>query len=312
MKIVLVAVVVLCLHSLSPLVWLYMKPDAPQPPNEEIASRLKANTGDHFGYIVFGDNHAGFPFDDSAAIKLIRTMNREDRFRKLPIDFVMNLGDVTFYSGREDNYRVYDKLRSIVKWPVISLMGNHDYQKGGWRHFKQFVGKNEFSFVDRNSFFIALDHKIVDESDEQFKWLEEELKKGAAYRHRFIFMHKPPISLYQQSWFRPELSPWSRRFMDLCEKYKVDIVFSGHEHMFKEREFGGVRYVISGGGGMLPQIPDYDGGYLHYVVVRISGDRVDYEVRKVFPPFWEFVTYYMWKEAFYGLKFVFFKDGLLL
>jgi hypothetical protein len=63
---------------------------------------------------------------------------------------------------------------------------------------------------------------------------------------------------------------------------------------------------------MMTQIPDSDGGYLHYVVVRVNGDYVDYEVRKVFPPFWEFVTYYMWKEAMYALKHVFFKDGLLI
>jgi predicted phosphodiesterase len=306
-----VLIALLALNSLSPLLWLYMKKDQPQPSNEEAAAKLKPNAGSLFGFIVFSDNHAGFPFDDSATIKLIRLMNREDRFRKLPIDFVVNLGDVTFYSGGEANYRMYDRLRSMIKWPVISLMGNHDYQKGGWRHFKTYIGRNEFSFSDRNSYFIVLDHKITDENDEQFKWLDAELKKSSAFSHRFIFMHKPPVSLYQQSWFRPELSPWSARFMALCEKYKVDIVFAGHEHMFREREFGGVRYVISGGGGMLTQIPEAEGGYLHYIVVRVYGDHVDYEVRRVFPPFWEFITYYMWKEALYGLKYVFFKDGLL-
>ena len=90
--------------------------------------------------------------------------------------------------------------------------------------------------------------------------------------------------------------------MKLCEKYKVDIVFSGHEHMFRELTHGGVRYVTSGGGGMLTHIPSYDGGYLHYVVVRVYGDYVDYEVRKIRPPFWEFLTYYMWKDLFYLVK----------
>ena len=53
---------------------------------------------------------------------------------------------------------------------------------------------------------------------------------------------------------------------------------------------------------MLTQIPESDGGYLHYVVVRVYGDYVDYEVRKVFPPLWEYLTYYMWKELFYFVK----------
>lgn len=310
---ILIAVVLLLsVNSLAPVISLYLRKDSPQPTNEQIAAKLKANAGEHFGFIVFGDNHAGFLFDDSAFVKLMRLANREDRFRKLPVDFAANLGDVTFYNSHEANYRLYNKLRSILKWPVISAMGNHDCQKGGWKHFKKYIGKSEFSFTDRNSYFIVLDNKITELTDEQFSWLEGELVKSAAYKHRFIFMHKPPVSLYQQSWFRPELSGWSYRLMKLCEKHKVDIVFAGHEHMFKKREFGGVRYIISGGGGMLTQIPESDGGFLHYLVVRVNGDYVDYEVRKVFPPVWEFVTYYMWKELFYCLKYVFFKDGALL
>jgi len=310
--IIAVVIIILCLNSLSPLVWLYMKKDVTQSTNDEIAAELKANTGDYFGFMVAGDNHAGFPFDDSAFLKMIRLMNREYRFKKLPIDFVANLGDVSFYSGRDANYRLYNKFRSILKWPMVSAMGNHDYQKGGWRTFKNLLGSQQFAFVDRNSYFIMPDLKITDPTEEQFSWLEGELKKSAAYKHRFIFMHKSPVSLYQQSWFRPELSPWSYRFMKLCQNYKVDIVFAGHEHMFRTSTLGGVRYIISGGGGMLSQIPASDGGYLHYLVVRVYGDYVDYEIREVFPPFWEFVTYYMWKEIFYGLKYIFFKDGLLL
>ncbi len=307
-----VVIAILAVHSLSPVIWLYLKQCPPQPTNEQAVAKLKANTGDHFAFIAFGDNHAGFIFDDSAAVKMIRLMNREDRFKKLPIDFVANLGDVTFSKGREWDYRVYDKLRSMIRWPVVSAMGNHDYQKGGWRMFKSRLGSCQFAFANRNSYFIVLDLKITDPTEEQFAWVEGELKRSAGYTHRFIFMHKPPISLYQRSWFRPELSPWSYRLMKLCEKYSVDMVMAGHEHMFKERLFGGVRYIISGGGGMLPQIPESDGGFLHYVMVRVYGDYVDYEVRRVFPPLWEFLTYYMWKEAFYGLKHVFFKDGILL
>ncbi len=93
--------------------------------------------------------------------------------------------------------------------------------------------------------------------------------------------------------------------MKLCERYKVDIVFTGHEHMFKKDVYGPVRYITSGGGGIPTHFPRQDGGYLHYVVVRVYGDYVDYEVRKIFPPFWEFLTYYIWKDLFYLLKDVF-------
>ncbi|MDP3790506.1 MAG: metallophosphoesterase [Candidatus Omnitrophota bacterium] len=292
-------------YSLIPVTALYLGKDVSGPTNEQIIEKLKNNKGNVFSFIVFGDNHAGFIFNDSAFLKIIHNINRENRFKKLNIDFVTNLGDISFIKGTEWDYRLYDRLRAKIKWPVISLMGNHDDEKGSDRRFKKYLGKKEFTFTDRNSYFIVLDNNITSLSEEQCKWLEEELQKSASYAHRFIFMHKQAMSLYQQSWFRPELGSWSYRFMKLCEKYKVDIVFAGHEHMFREATYGGVRYVMSGGAGMLNQIPEADGGYLHYLVVRVYGDYVDFEVRKIFPPLWEYFTYYMWKELFYLLKDVF-------
>lgn len=304
LKILALIIIAGMIVSLIPVVALYLGKDTAGPTNDEIVDKLKDNKGNVFSFIVFGDNHAGFIFDDSAFLKLIRRMNRENRFRKLNIDFVVNLGDIAFVKGTRWDYRIYNRLRAKIKWPVISLMGNHDDDRHGEHLFREYLGKKEFSFVNRNSYFIVMDNKITSLSEEQCKWLEEELQKSAPYAHRFVFMHKQAMSLYQQSWFRPELGSWSYRFMKLCEKYKVDIVFAGHEHMFREAVYGGVRYVMSGGGGMFIQIPESDGGYLHYLVVRVYGDYVDFEVRKVFPPLWEFFTYYMWKELFYSLKAV--------
>ena len=301
-KIIAVMILAVSAYSILPVVSLYLHDTVPLPTNDQIAEKLKANKGEAFSFIAFGDNHAGFIFDDSAFLKIIRRMNREDRFRKFNIDFAANLGDVTFMKGSRWEYRIYNRLRSKIKFPVISVMGNHDDDRHGEHLFKELLGKREFSFTNRNSYFIVLDNKITDLNEQQCAWLEEELKKSQSYKHRFIFMHKQPLSLYQRSWFRPELGKWSYRFMKICEAYKVDIVFAGHEHMFREAVYGTVRYVTSGGAGMLIQIPESDGGYLHYVVVRVYGDYVDYEVRKVFPPIWEYLTYYMWKELFYSVK----------
>lgn len=304
-KIIIGTVLIAVIASILPVIPLYLQKDTPGPSNGQTVDRLKNNRGEYFSFIVVGDNHAGFIFDDSAFLKIIRSMNRENRFQKHNMDFVANLGDVTFMKGTEWDYKIYDRLRARINWPVISLMGNHDDDRSGEHLFKKHLGKKEFSFVDRNSYFIVLDNKITALSEEQCNCLEAELKKSLAYKHRFVFMHKQALSLYQQSWFRPELGDWSYRFMKLCEQYKVDIVFAGHEHMFRKGSYGGVRYVMSGGGGMFIQIPESEGGYLHYLVVRVYGDYVDFEVRKIFPPLWEYFTYYMWKELFYSLKAVF-------
>ena len=301
LKIIAVMVITACVYSLIPVVGLYLSKDPAPYTNRQAVEKLKNNKGDYFEFIVLGDNHAGLIFNDSAALKLIRGINREDRFGKAPIDFAVISGDVTFRGFLWD-YRIYNRIRSLIKLPVISAKGNHDNDRGGAVPFRKYIGQSELSFSDRNCFFLVIDNAGGDISDAQFSSFEEELKKSPEYAHRFVITHKPPLSPYFQSWYRPELSPWSYRFMKLCEKYKVDMVFSGHEHMFNEKTLGGVKYIVSAGGGQLTHIPDSDGGFLHYLVVRVHGDYIDYEVRKVFPPVWEFFTYYMWKNASYFFK----------
>ena len=302
---ILAAVILLgCVYSFVPVIGLYLEKDPAPYTNAQVVKKLEGNKGDYFGFVVLGDCHSGMALNDSATLKIVRSVNRESRFRKLPIDFAAVSGDLTF-RGSEWDYRIYNKIRSLVGYPVVSAIGNHDRDKGGYRFFKKYAGEDELSFADRNSYFMIMNNVTGNLSDEQFVKLERELAGSSAYKHRFIIMHKPPLSPYLQSWYRPELGGWSYRFMKLCEKYKVDIVFAGHEHMFKEETLGGVKYVTSGGGGMITHIPAKDGGFLHYVVVRVYGDYVDYEVRRISPPSWEFFAYYMWKDAFYFLKGVF-------
>jgi predicted phosphodiesterase len=293
-------VLLLAVYSMIPVIILYISPDPKPYTNREAVEKIKGKTGDYFEFVVLGDNHAGLILDDGATLKLVHNINRERRFKKAPIDFVCIVGDVTFRGSKWD-YRAFNKIRARINKPVICAIGNHDNDKDNGELFAKYTGRDEFSFVDRNSYFIILNNEENDLTEKQFSRLEEDLKKSLAYTHRFVFLHKNPIS-YQQTWYRPEESSWAYRFMKLCEKYKVDIVFSGHEHMFRKGAYGGVKYITSGSGGIITHIPNHEGGFLHYVVVRVYGDYVDYEVRRVMPPFWEFLVYYMWKDIFYFLK----------
>jgi 3',5'-cyclic AMP phosphodiesterase CpdA len=236
-------------------------------------------------------------------------MNREDRFRKVPIDFVLGVGDVTL-DGARSHYRAFKKIQKLIKWPLVTAIGNHDDRE----LFEEFCGKKEFVFADRNSYFIVLDNEAGQLSEVQFEWLEGKLKEGQNFDHIFIAMHKPPFDPYQQEWYNMDSKEWAYKFRKLCGKYNVDMVFSGHKHMFKSESFDGVENIVTGGGGMLIEIPESDGGYLHYVRVMVNGEYVTYEVRKVSPPLWEYLTYYFWKEAvywvrnFYGSGYIFGKN----
>jgi hypothetical protein len=302
LKYIAILIIALTVYSLLPLGWFYFIKKDPTPPrNQEILQDIKKNKGNYYEFIVFGDCHSGLIFDDSASIRIANKINHEKRYDKIPIDFVMITGDVSF-RGTEWDYKNFNKLRSIIRWPVLSAFGNHDDDNGGEPRFDKYVGVREFSFKDRNSYFIVLDNSTGDITETQFEKFEADLNIAQDYKHRFVVLHKAPMSIYQQSWYRPETSTWSYRFMKLCEKYNVTMVFSGHEHMFVTGVYGGVRYIVAGGGGIITKAPEADGGYLNYVVVRVYKDYIDYEVRKVCPPFWEYITYYMWKNLVYFVR----------
>ena len=249
------------LYSFFPLIPFWMMKGAPDTDNnKKTVEALEVNEGSYFSFIVSGDNHAGLIFNDAATLKQIWQMNREDRFLKVPIDFVLSTGDVTL-NGKPGHFKAYKKLQKLLRWPVIAAIGNHDRPD----LFSKHVGKKDFVFRNRNSFFIVIDNEVGELTNDQFIWLEEKLQEGVEYDHIFVTLHKPPFDPYQQEWYNMDNSPWAYKFRKLCAKFNVDIVFSGHKHMFKEEKFDGVTYVVTGGGGMLTEIPEADGGYLHYV-----------------------------------------------
>lgn len=291
------------LYSLIPIVTFYLrKPEAIGMRNEDALAKLKENKKPYFEFIVTSDTGSGVFWNEAATLKAVSKINREDRFKKVPIDFIANLGDITF-RGAESHYKNYMKIKKMFKFPVIDAIGNHDddYDNGprGEALFEKYCGAREFSFVNRNSFFIVLDNKNGDFNEKQFAWLEKELEKGKDFAHTFIFMHKPPFNPYQQAWYRPETNPWSYRFLKLCDKYAVRVVFSGHENVSRVIKFGSVTYMVCGGGGTLLVQPSWEGGFLNYIVCKVNGDYIDYEVRKVRPPVWEFFAFYLWKDLIY-------------
>jgi 3',5'-cyclic AMP phosphodiesterase CpdA len=297
-KVLLLAFGVMVVYSMLPMVHFWLMEGASLDDNNQSnMAKLEANKGVYFSFIVFGDHHAGLIFNDSATVKQVWHMNREDRFRKVPIDFVLSTGDVTL-DGKESHFRAHKKIQELIKYPLISAIGNHD----DLERFRKYCGTEEFAFSNRNSYFIVLNNQRGHPSEDQFKWLEEQLTRGKEYEHIFVVLHKPPFDPYQQEWYNEDNSPWAYRFRKLCAKYGVSKVFAGHKHMFKSEVFDGVEYIVTGGGGMLTEIPDSEGGYHHYLRVMVNNDYVTYEVRKVTPPLWQMLTYYLWKEIVYWAR----------
>jgi predicted phosphodiesterase len=251
-----------------------------QPLQQKLAA-LEKITG-KFTFAVLGDNRTG---DD--IYKKIIAMAMEWK----PA-FIMNTGDQIEKPGNREMWANFWEMSRVVTVPYFFTVGNHDIHPevaGSLQTYKEQVNLpgNElyYSFVAGNSLFVVLDSYIKGEdkkiTGEQFKWLEQVLA-SATQKHKFVFVHHP---LYpEQGKGKHHGNSLDRykeerdRLQVLFVKHGVAMVFLGHEHMYLRKTVDGIPHIIAGGGGAPLYAKDEDGGFHHYVLVTVDGDRVSGEV----------------------------------
>lgn len=212
-------------------------------------------------------------------------------FRKanqLKPDFILNGGDSIMDAMAADKtsttaqWAVWKKiLTEENRLPVYHAIGNHD--AWGWQlkdesvksdplHNKAWVLKEHgmpgryYSFEKKNWKFIVLDtaHEnnggyIAKIDEEQFAWLEQQLKNTSSDQHVCIASHIPIISfcaaLFSDKnetngdWkiSRALLLTDARKMVDLFGRHKnVRCCLSGHIHLQDEVHYKNVNYFCNG------------------------------------------------------------------
>ena len=235
-----------------------------------------------FSFVVIGDNRSG----DDIYKKLVSMI-----VERKP-DFVVNTGDMITTPGSRRDWAKFWEMSKPITMPYFLTVGNHDaYSKVPlsekiYREEVDLPG-NElyYSFVAGNSLFIVLDSYLDDQekkiTGEQLKWIEE-VFANSQQKHKFVFLHHPlytDLGKGHHAHDSIDKYPEQRdRLEALFAKFKVDAVFSGHEHYYERRTVDGFPHIITGGGGA----PMYDkeeyGGFSHFVQVTVDGDKVSAEV----------------------------------
>lgn len=179
----------------------------------------------------------------------------------------LHLGDMVQQSFKNYDWDLYFfkplMLSGILsKMPFILTHGNHDIE-GGVRP-PYFPPLKSFPEGGRTGYYFALTigpARIIvldtnSQDDAQLDWLEEELKssesENAAFR--IVSVHIPPFiefwGLYHWhigEWRWPDYI--RERAVPIFEKYKVNLVLSGHQHNYQRGFYNGVTYITAGGGG---------------------------------------------------------------
>jgi len=169
---------------------------------------------------------------------------------KVHFDFVIMLGDNLYNGDSPADYKSkfevpYSKLLAAGV-QFYATLGNHD--RPTQRYYKPFNmnGRRYYDYRRSNAAFFALDSNDMDR--EQLAWLEKELS-GSDAQWKICYFHHP---LYSDSKAHGPDNPLRRLLEPLFLRYRVQVVWSGHEHTYERiKPQKGINYFVLGNSGQL-------------------------------------------------------------
>lgn len=223
-----------------------------------------------------------------AAEKGMRKAYRSINDLKPKVDFIINGGDAimdALKASKEKVQKQWDVWNKVLaeenKLPIYHCIGNHD--AWGWQmtepevkndalYDKKWVVQQHkmsnrfYAFEQQNWKFIVLDSPqennggyIAKIDEEQFAWLENELKTTDATKHIAIVSHIPIVSFCSAlfadknqdngDWriSRALLHVDARRLIQLFKGFSnIRCCLSGHIHMQDEVTYLGIPYYCNG------------------------------------------------------------------
>jgi len=195
-------------------------------------------------FAAIGDNGTG----ESAQYDVADTMTRAHR--TFPFDLVIMLGDNMYGSQRPGDFvqkfeRPYAALLAAnVKFQAS--LGNHDQPENVSYPPYNMNGQRYYTYVRSNVRFFALDSTLMDRK--QLEWLEAALK-DAREEWKICYFHHP---LYSDAARHGSSFDLRAVLEPLFLKYGVNVVFSGHDHVYERvKPQKGIYYFVSGAAGQL-------------------------------------------------------------
>ena len=176
-------------------------------------------------------------------------------------DFTVHTGDITDNNDNTSEMDMfYENSGNIMNKPFIPVVGNHDQKSTTYaKLFKEYFGTTSgsealspipkgttASFDYGNAHFVILNTESDLETQKQ--WLDEELSKTDK-KWKIVAMHRSP---YGAAGINNTII-----FTPIFDKYHVDLVIHGHDHLYLrsaplyngKKTLGGTVYLESGSSG---------------------------------------------------------------
>jgi acid phosphatase type 7 len=238
-------------------------------------------------FLVYGDNRSD-PVTHAAVVRALAAASS---------DFVVNTGDMVEDGGRAEDWQSFFDVeaRLLRRRPIFVAIGNHElYDDRAGANFARYFGFDQsgtprpYGTVRLSNvrlFFLNSMHDWA--SGDERQWLERELGRvdaepGVVWR--IAVMHQGPWSGGPHG----GSALLNRGHVpELLRAHHVDLVFSGHDHIYERGESGGIKYVVSGGGGSplygvskIATTRKAEAAY-HYLEVATSKDDLRLVARRI-------------------------------
>ena len=166
-------------------------------------------------------------------------------------DFVIMLGDNIYGSHSASDFvkKFEQPYKALLDAGVkfYASLGNHD-DPNDERLYKPFNmgGERYYAFRKSEVAFFALDSNYMD--PRQLDWLDQNLKSSQG-KWKICFFHHP---LYNDGRHHGPDIDMRNRVLPLFQRYGVNAVFSGHEHVYQRMKTeNNIYYFVLGNSGQL-------------------------------------------------------------
>jgi acid phosphatase type 7 len=240
------------------------------------AFRLEAAT--RYGYsvrvgnLVLGDGHfstAPAPGSSSPVTFIVYGDDRTDPIAhsavtramlQVPSAFLVNTGDTVEDGGDPDAWTTFFGVEASLlrDRPIFVSVGNHEFVSDfagtnfvRYFGFPDIAGQSKLYGTVRVGLirFFFLNGMHGWDSGEERDWLVDELTKADAEPGvvwRLVVVHHGPWSSGPHG---PNARLVESHIPELLAAHHVDLLLSGHDHIYERGSSGALKYLVSGGGG---------------------------------------------------------------
>jgi acid phosphatase type 7 len=206
-----------------------------------------------FRFLVYGDNRT----DAAGHAAVVRAM------APAGADFLVHTGDFVENGGSAAHWQTFFEVEAPLLGSrcIFSCVGNHELTDGAGIQYTRFFGPTDppasgvrpehlnGTFRWGNTRFFFINGMVSYKATADRAWLEKELvaaEDEKSLKWRVVVVHHGPWSSGPHG---NNARLHDAGIVSLLKAHKIDLILSGHDHIYERGWTDGLAYVVSGGGG---------------------------------------------------------------